>query len=84
MLRPTTRPGSRTSTRGSRAARWKSASALIPIPGQITPPPYSPPRVITSNVVAVPKSTTTAGPPKAAKAATPFTIRSAPTSPGGS
>ena len=57
-----TRPGSRTSTRGRRAARWKSASALIPIPGQITPPAYSPLRVTTSKVVAVPKSTTITGP----------------------
>ena len=84
MLRPTTCPGSRTSTRGSRAARWKRAFALIPMPGQITPPAYSPRRVMTSKVVAVPKSTTTTGPPWVAKAATPLRIRSAPTSPGGS
>jgi hypothetical protein len=63
---PTTRSGRRTSTRGSRAARWKRASALIPIPGQMTPPTYSPRRDTTSNVVAVPKSTTITGPPNAA------------------
>ena len=56
----------------------------MPMPGQITPPTYSPLRVTTSNVVAVPKSTTITGPPNAANAATPLTIRSAPTSPVGS
>ena len=58
-----TLPGLRTSTRGRRAARWKSASALMPTPGQITPPTYSPFFVTTSKVVAVPKSTTMTGPP---------------------
>src|SRR5208283_6076362 len=37
---------------------------------------------ITSNVIAVPKSTTTHGPPNWWNAATPFTMRSAPTSIG--
>ena len=39
--------GFRTSTRGSRAARWKSASAEMPMPGQMTPArcaPLPPPR----------------------------------------
>ena len=53
--------GLRTSTRGSRAARWNSASAEMPMPGQITPPIYSPAAEIASNVVAVPKSTTMTG-----------------------
>ena len=61
--RPMTLPGLRTSTRGRRAARWKRASALMPTPGQITPPRYSPFLVTTSKVVAVPKSTTITGPP---------------------
>jgi hypothetical protein len=51
------------STRGSRAARWNSASALMPAPVQMTPPTYSPFRLTTSKVVAVPKSTTITGPP---------------------
>ena len=50
--------------RGSRAARWNSASAEIPMPGQITPPRYSPSAEIASNVVAVPKSTTMSGTPR--------------------
>jgi hypothetical protein len=57
-LRPTTLGGSAISTRCSRAAREKSASALICTPGVITPPRYSPFGVTQSNVVAVPKSTT--------------------------
>ena len=39
---PMTLAGLRTSTRGRRAARWNSASAEMPMPGQITPPRYSP------------------------------------------
>ena len=53
--------GLRTSTRGSRAARWNSASAEMPMPGQMTPPMYSPAAEMASNVVAVPKSTTITG-----------------------
>ena len=49
--------------RGSRAARWNSASAEIVTPGQIAPPRYSPFAVIASSVVAVPKSTTISGRP---------------------
>ena len=52
----------------------------IAIPGTITPPAYSPRAVTTSNVVAVPKSTTMQGPPRRACAATALTMRSAPTS----
>ena len=52
------------------------------MPGTITPPAYSPSPVTTSNVVAVPKSTTMQGPPTASNAATALTIRSAPTSCG--
>ena len=53
--------GLRTSTRGSRAARWNRASAEMPMPGQMTPPRYSPAAEIASKVVAVPKSTTITG-----------------------
>ena len=55
--------GLRTSIRGSRAARWNSASAEIVTPGQIGPPRYSPRAVTASSVVAVPKSQTTIGSP---------------------
>ena len=51
MLRPTTRGGLAISTRGSFAARVKSASALIWMPGAMTPPAYSPRDVTTSKVV---------------------------------
>src|SRR6266705_833282 len=54
----------------------------MPIPGQITPPMYSPFFDTQSKVVAVPKSTITHGPPYFSNAATAFTIRSAPTSAG--
>ena len=83
-----TRSGLRTSTFGSRAARWNSASAEIWMPGQMTPPRYSPSAEMASNVVAVPKSTTMvgapAGRPYSSNAATPLTMRSAPTSAAGS
>src|SRR5277367_3421069 len=82
VLVPITLPGSLISTRGNRAARANNASDEIPNPGAITPPRYSPFAEITSNVIAVPKSTTMHGPPYSANAATPFTIRSAPTSSG--
>src|SRR5271155_3754631 len=82
VLVPITLPGSLISTRGNRAARANNASDEIPNPGAITPPRYSPFAEITSNVIAVPKSTTMDGPPYSANAATPFTIRSAPTSRG--
>src|SRR5262245_54578671 len=61
VVRPITRDGFRTSMRGSRAARWKSASAEICTPGQIAPPRYSPFAVIASSAVPVPQSTTTIG-----------------------
>src|SRR6267378_1841147 len=51
-------PGSLISTRESRAARVKSASADIPIPGASTPPRYSPFAEMASKLIAVPKSTT--------------------------
>ena len=50
--------------------------------GVITPPRYSPAGEMASKVVAVPKSTITAGTPYPSTAATPLTIRSAPTSCG--
>src|ERR1044071_7704505 len=42
----------------------------MPMPGEMTPPRYSPLREIASNVVAVPRSTTTQGPPNFSNAAT--------------
>ena len=75
---PTTVGGRRISTRGSRDARANNASAEMLMPGAITPPTYFASAVTTSNVVAVPKSTMTTGPPCAANAATALTIRSAP------
>src|SRR5713226_3936681 len=77
-----TLPGSLISTRGNFAVRANSASEAIPNPGAMTPPRYSQRSEITSNVIAVPKSTTMHGPPYLRNAATPFTIRSAPTSDG--
>jgi hypothetical protein len=57
------------------------------MPGQITPPRYSPAVEMTSKVVPVPKSTTISGTvpgvPYFAHAATALTMRSAPTSPAG-
>ena len=82
VFRPTTFGGFAISTRGSFAARAKRASALIWMPGAITPPRYSPLPDTQSNVVAVPKSTTISGPLKRSYAATALTIRSAPTSRG--
>ena len=38
VLRPSARSGRRSSTRGSRAARWNSASAASPSPGAMMPP----------------------------------------------
>ena len=55
--------GSTSSTRRSAAARPKSASRLISMPGTMAPPRYSPLAEIASKVVAVPKSTTIVGPP---------------------
>ena len=52
------------------------------MPVIIEPPTYSPSLERTSNVVAVPKSTHTAGPPKRARMATALTSRSAPISRG--
>ena len=51
------------STRNSRAARAKSASIEISIPGASTPPSHSPSADTTSKFVDVPKSTTIAGTP---------------------
>src|SRR5215475_8322493 len=79
---PMTFPGSLISTLGSLAARANSASEAIPRPGAMTPPRYSPLAEMASKVIAVPKSTTTQGPPYLWKAATPLTMRSAPTSRG--
>lgn len=52
------------------------------MPGAMTPPTYSPRAETASNVVAVPKSTTIAGPPYSSTAATALMMRSAPTSLG--
>jgi hypothetical protein len=64
------------------AAREKSASALRPRPGAMAPPRYSPRAEMTSNFVAVPKSTTMHGPPYFSKAAMESHKRSAPSSVG--
>ena len=53
---------------------------LISIPGVIAPLTYSPVAEMTSNVVAVPRSTTIAGPPNKSMAPTALATRSAPTS----
>ena len=55
--------GGTSSMRGSWAARWKSASELVPMPGAMTPPRKSPFFATTSKVVAVPMSMTISGPP---------------------
>jgi hypothetical protein len=49
-------------------------------PGVMAPPRYSPATEMASNVVAVPRSTTTHGPPNRSKAPTALAILSAPTS----
>ncbi len=82
MLRPMAAGGVASSTRISRAARCDRASRPLSTPGAITPPRNSPSADTTSSVVAVPKSTTTHGPPCRANAATALAMRSAPTSCG--
>ena len=82
VVRPITLLGRAISTRWSIEARSKSASIEVWMPGKITPPRYSPWAETQSKVVAVPKSTAMAGPPSSSKAATAFTMRSAPTSRG--
>ena len=58
-----TRPGSRISTRGSRAAASCNACSERLIPGRMMPPSKAPSAATMSNVVAVPLSMTMAGPP---------------------
>ena len=82
VLRATTLPGRASSTRGSFAACSYRASALIWTPGAMTPPMYSPLGLMTSHVVAVPKSTTMQPALISSNAATALTMRSAPTSRG--
>src|SRR5660398_210254 len=82
VLFPMTLPGSTNSTRLNLAARCQSASMETSIPGAIAPPRYSPSLETAAKVVAVPKSTTTQGPPYISYAATAPTIRSEPTSRG--
>ena len=55
--------GLRKSTSGKRAVRLKSASAEMPMPAAIIPPRYSALAETASNVMAVPRSTMTHGPP---------------------
>jgi len=74
---PITRAGLRISTRGSRPCA-ETAHPPKSQSRQITPPMYSPFFETQSNVVAVPKSTITHGPPYFSNAATAFTMRSAP------
>src|SRR5215469_1687832 len=82
VLVPMTFAGLRISTRGNLAVCSKRACAEIAMPGAMIPPIHSPLRLTVSKFVAVPKSTTTQGPPYFSNAATPFTMRSAPTSDG--
>ena len=82
VLVPTTCGGAASSTRVSRAVRENRLAALACMPGAITPPTNSPLSLTTSKFVAVPKSTTIAGPPVSVNAASAFTTRSAPTSRG--
>src|SRR6478672_6264357 len=74
--------GRSSSTLRSWAPRRPRASREISMPGAIAPPTYSPRTLTTSNVVAVPKSTTIAGPPNSCEAASALMIRSVPTSRG--
>ena len=68
------------------AAAWRSAPRALPGrargPGAIAPPTNAPSAATQSKVVAVPKSTTTAGVPYSRAAARALTSRSAPTSAG--
>ena len=82
VVLPITDLGRAISTRCSMEARSKRASMEMWIPGKMAPPRYSPDSETQSKVVAVPKSTATMGPPWSSKAATAFTMRSAPTSRG--
>src|SRR5699024_9235413 len=70
------------STMCSCAPRCDRASTEMSMPGAIAPPTYSPLGLTASNVVAVPKSTTTLGPPYRCPAASALMIRSLPTSLG--
>ena len=65
------------------AARCRDANASIssPTPGAIAPPRKPPPASTTSNVVAVPRSTTIAGAPYRRHAAKALTSRSLPAPP---
>ena len=74
--------GRSSSTLRSWAPRRPSASREMSMPGEIAPPTYSPRGLTTSKVVAVPKSTTMAGPSYRLAAASALTTRSAPTSRG--
>ena len=69
---------------GNLAARRCSSPAEVSMPGAITPPRYSPPFEMTSNVVAVPKSTITSGPLYLLNPATALQSLSAPTDGGSS
>ena len=82
MLFPITDAGAVSSTRVRWAVREKRLAADACMPGAITPPMNSPLSETTSKFVAVPKSTTIAGPPKRVNAARALTTRSAPTSRG--
>ena len=74
--------GRSSSTLRSWAPRRPSASSEMSMPGAMAPPMYSPRGLTTSNVVAVPKSTTIAGPSYSVAAARALMTRSAPTSRG--
>jgi len=82
VVLPMTCAGLTSSTLSSWAARLDSASTEISMPGASAPPTYSPCALTASKLVAVPKSTTTAGPPYKWTAASEFMIRSLPASLG--
>ena len=70
------------STRGSCAVCSVNASTEMPMPGAMAPPRKSPSADTAVKVVAVPKSTTMAGPPYFSWTAMALQMRSAPTSLG--
>ena len=63
VVLPSTLRGSTSSTARRAAARPTRASMLMPMPGAMAPPRYSPLADTASQVVAVPKSATMVGPP---------------------
>ena len=82
VSRPIAASGSLSSTFGSFAVRWWSASSEMSTPGAIAAPSSSPSAETASKLIVVPKSATTQAPPHFSKAATAFASRSVPSSCG--